>query len=85
MELKQYLKSVSGAVRQLKDGLQINDAYLRQMAGGLRPVSPARCVQIERLTGGVVSRRELRPADWQDIWPELAQQPATAEQGVANV
>jgi DNA-binding transcriptional regulator YdaS (Cro superfamily) len=77
MDLKQYLQTVPGASRRLQDGLQINDAYLRQMAGGVRAVSPARCVQIERLTGGVVSRRDLRPDDWRSIWPELDTQPTT--------
>lgn len=26
---------------------------------------------IERLTGGQVTRRDLRPHDWREIWPEL--------------
>jgi len=30
-----------------------------------------RCVAIERATGGVVTRRDLRPKDWRNIWPEL--------------
>ena len=30
-----------------------------------------RCVAIERLGSGVVTRRELRPDDWMEIWPEL--------------
>lgn len=37
------------------------------------PVS--RCKDIERLTG--VSVRRLRPADWQDYWPEV--QPSEAQ------
>ncbi|MBV7459468.1 MULTISPECIES: YdaS family helix-turn-helix protein [unclassified Acidovorax] len=36
-----------------------------------RPVPVRYCVAIERATGGAVSRRELRPGDWRDIWPEL--------------
>lgn len=28
-----------------------------------------RCVALEALTG--VDRRELRPADWRDYWPDL--------------
>lgn len=31
------------------------------------------CPQIERLTGGRITRRDFRPADYGDIWPELAQ------------
>lgn len=30
--------------------------------------------QIERATDGRVTRQQLRPDDWQRIWPELAEQ-----------
>lgn len=33
------------------------------------------CAGVEAATNGVVTRRELRPDDWQKIWPELAQAP----------
>lgn len=37
------------------------------------------CAAIERVTLGQVTRRDLCPDDWQDIWPELAApQPNTA-------
>lgn len=43
------------------------------------------CVLIERSTAGAVTRRDLRPDDWHEIWPELASdtpitttEPATA-------
>lgn len=36
-----------------------------------RGVPVQRCVVIERLTQGVITRRDLRPNDWQLIWPEL--------------
>lgn len=39
--------------------------------------SASYCVAIERATGGAVTRRDLRPDDWQSIWPELAE-PTTA-------
>lgn len=45
--------------------------WLRPKPGSGRPVPPKQCVRIERLTKGEVTRRELRPDDWQDIWPEL--------------
>lgn len=44
-----------------------------------RGVPIDKCPAIERITAGVVSRRDLRPNDWQDIWPELATQVATRE------
>lgn len=42
-----------------------------QWASGIRPVPPERCVEIERVTNGLVTRRHLRPDDWHRIWPEL--------------
>ena len=30
------------------------------------------CVQIEELTGGKVTRKQLRQ-DWQELWPELGE------------
>lgn len=36
-----------------------------------RPVPAMRCTAIEQATGGKVTRKELRPLDWMDIWPEL--------------
>ena len=35
------------------------------------PVPIIRCVEIEELTGGMVTRKQLRPDDWHLIWPEL--------------
>ena len=55
-----------------------------------RRVPPKQCVRVEQLTHGVVSRRDLRPDDWQDIWPELAesepnQAPALTSQAPAAI
>ena len=37
-----------------------------------RGVPLERCVSIERATNGAVTRKDLRPDDWHEIWPELA-------------
>lgn len=42
---------------------------------GKRGVPVDKCAEIERATGGAVTRRDLRPDDWQRIWPELADAP----------
>lgn len=73
-----------GSQLALARALQVTPVTVSQWtrdasAKNARPVPPKQCVRIEKLTSGQVSRRELRPEDWQDIWPELAQQPA--EQG----
>jgi len=38
-----------------------------------RGIPIERCVAIERATDGRVMRWDLRPDDWRDIWPELAE------------
>lgn len=43
-----------------------------QWSLGQRPVPIARCKAIEDATAGAVTRRDLRPDDWHEIWPELA-------------
>lgn len=44
-----------------------------QWSTGPRVPPIERCVPIERATEGAVTRQDLRPSDWQDIWPELAE------------
>lgn len=72
MDLKTYLLSLErGGASKLAEGIGVSASFLSQMAAGSSAISPARCVLIERATEGVVSRKDLRPNDWRDIWPEL--------------
>lgn len=45
-----------------------------------RGVPVEQCAAIEMATNGRVTRKDLRPNDWQSIWPELAQASATIAQ-----
>ena len=49
-----------------------------------RQVPAGRCLAIEKATRGAVSRRDLRPDDWQQYWPELDQAPATIAQAATE-
>ncbi|WP_063657376.1 transcriptional regulator [Candidatus Arsenophonus triatominarum] len=72
MELKEYIDSLErGGSKNLARKLNISKSFLSQMASGLCPISPKRCVEIELATCGKVSRKDLRPDDWHKIWPEL--------------
>lgn len=53
-----------------KIGVSRNMLY--QIAHGIRPANAKRAVLIERVTGGRVTRKDLNPSDWHEIWPELA-------------
>lgn len=48
-----------------------------------REVPIDHCAAIEKASKGAVTRQELRPNDWQRIWPELAKPRKT--KAVANV
>ncbi|MFK3708669.1 transcriptional regulator [Klebsiella sp. NPDC088457] len=73
MELKTYIDSLErGKVKELAASLGISSSYLSQMASGKTAISPTRCVEIEAVTNREVSRKDLRPDDWEKIWPELA-------------
>lgn len=46
--------------------------YLRQIGYGNKNVSAEIAARIELATSGEVTRKDLRPDDWQVIWPELS-------------
>lgn len=72
MKLLEYVKT-KATQRGLAQQLAISPVLINQWANDKRPIPADRCVEIERATNGEVTRPELRPADWQRIWPELAE------------
>lgn len=73
MDLKSHLATLErGGASKLAESLGVSSSYLSQMASGKAPISPARCVQIEQVTGGAVTRQDQFPEDWHLIWPELS-------------
>jgi DNA-binding transcriptional regulator YdaS (Cro superfamily) len=49
--------------------------HLKNVMYGYKPCGPELAVSIERESGRAVTRRELRPEDWERIWPELSKKP----------
>ncbi|MGT2453756.1 YdaS family helix-turn-helix protein [Cupriavidus basilensis] len=70
---------MSAAELARKVGLAPTVVY--QWRAGIRPVPVDRCAAVERATDGAVTRKDLRPDDWQEIWPELAQPPVVSTTG----
>jgi len=71
MKLKDYVAE-RGVTASLARQIGAQPQLMWQWASGVRPVPIERCVAIERATEGAVTRRDLRPDDWHEIWPELA-------------
>ncbi len=68
--VRRAIKIVGSGVA-LAERLDVTPVNLNSWASGKRPVPIIRCVEIEEITGGQVTRKQLRPDDWYQIWPEL--------------
>ncbi len=68
----------AGSQSALAKALGVTPPLIYQLATGRTAVSVQIAVRIEQKFG--ISRRDLRPADWWTIWPELinADHPAPA-------
>jgi DNA-binding transcriptional regulator YdaS (Cro superfamily) len=75
MKLKDYLDSEGAlSVGELRLAIRAkSDVQIRQWQHGYagRIPSPENCVAIQVATNGAVMRWDLRPDDWNRIWPEL--------------
>ena len=82
MDLKTYISTGErGRATKLAEVLEVSPSYLSQMASGSAAISPERCVEIEKATDGLVSRKDLYPTKWHRVWPELAKQENAAMHG----
>lgn len=50
--------------------------YLRKACSIGQTFGPELCTRLDLNSHGAVSRQELRPKDWHEIWPELARKRA---------
>lgn len=69
MNLSEYLENNPRDELALAVGVSLG--MLSQWKNKTRPVSARRCIAIENATNGQVTRKDLRPDDWEVIWPEL--------------
>jgi DNA-binding transcriptional regulator YdaS (Cro superfamily) len=73
MDLKTYLADLDRPAREALAGkCDTSLGHLNNVSYGYKPCGPLLAVLIETHTDGAVTRRDLRPDDWQAIWPELA-------------
>jgi len=79
MTLNEYITKQRGNCLRLANALGVSSSYVSQMASGYRAIAPSRCLAIERATGGLVTRGDLRPHDCMNIWPDIAPLPQSGE------
>lgn len=61
-----------GGVSNLADLIGVGQSVVSNWRARGTVIDPLLCTAIERVTDGKVTREDLRPTDWQAIWPELA-------------
>lgn len=74
MNLNDYISEKRGRLTKLAQAIGAHSPDVSRWAKNKRPVPIPHCSSIEEATGGLVTRKELRPKDWHVIWPELAGQ-----------
>jgi DNA-binding transcriptional regulator YdaS (Cro superfamily) len=73
MDLKSFMAGLDTAQRkELADACDTSTGHLQNVMYGYRTCAPELAVRLERITVGAITRKDMRPDDWQDIWPELA-------------
>jgi DNA-binding transcriptional regulator YdaS (Cro superfamily) len=71
MDLNTFLSQSDSTALSFAKKLGVSSVLISQWKTGKRPVPIERCTAIEVATGGQVTRKDLRPDDWESIWPEL--------------
>lgn len=72
--LRTYLRTLSRSDQEVfakRAGTTIG--YLRKAISTRQVIGEKTCARLEAESGGSVTRCDLRPDDWQVIWPELCE------------
>src|SRR3954465_9390651 len=73
-KLLKYLNSLSKRQRAtFVEGCATSESYLRKAICIGQRLGCRLCGAIERESGGLVLRQDLRPHDWRKLWPDLDQ------------
>ena len=62
---------VAGSAAELARLINVDADFVRQWRNGTKQVPGRYCNRIESATSGRVSRAQLRPDDYWELWPEL--------------
>lgn len=72
MNLKEYFSKLDrGEASRLAKNIGTSISFLSQIASGSSKAPIKYCLRIEKVTGGLVTRQDLRPFDAHEIWPDL--------------
>lgn len=73
MTLNEYISLLpSGGATRFAKQIKVSRSRLSQMVSGITAIPAHKATAIRDATNGLVSRKESRPDDWSDYWPEDA-------------
>lgn len=73
MKFSDWVNGQRGRSLAIAQAVGVTPPVVSDWVTGKKGIPMERCTAIERATGGAVTRKDLRPDDWQVHWPELAQ------------
>lgn len=79
-KLRTFLSTSGLTQSQFAQKIGVSQAMVYQILKGIRPVSEKVCVRIEGVSERAVTRQDLRPNDWHEIWPELIPRQTTPKE-----
>ncbi len=56
---------------KLAKSLRVSQPQVSHWSTGIKPVPIKYALAIENLTHGFITRKDVRPNDWPEIWPDL--------------
>jgi DNA-binding transcriptional regulator YdaS (Cro superfamily) len=72
MKFTEWVNEQRGRSLAIAQAVGVTPPVVSDWVTGKKGIPLERCTAIERATGGAVTRKDLRPDDWQDHWPELS-------------
>lgn len=79
MNLSTYFIDTRTKKTAFARAIKVSPSLLHQWLRGIRPIAIQHGAAIERASGGAVTRKDLFPNTWADIWPELATTPTESQ------
>lgn len=79
MDLNTYLKQEGFSQKYFAALINRNSSEVCYWMKRKLPMPVKVAVRIEQVTNGKVSRQDLFPNDWKEIWPELEDKPCSKE------
>lgn len=85
MQFKNWVESERGRAGALAVYLKVPPSFVSKMVSGEKPIPVTHMAGVEVFSDGQVTRKEMRPDDWQTIWPELAHAAAPIPTDIPSV